>query len=625
MIAKLKSSHPDWSEEDLVAHLIASFNPYELIASLDPNETLGWEVEFDFYKKISNDRFKRLISIKCPTIIRMWKLRPDLMAKKKTGRHDPNYYFSQYNYHLTEHPHTKFNKRLWPDDIDCTAYDNFDTDREIDREGRLLEATKAFLPIVKQNAISLDGIKSELTAYCRALSFFCEIEVKTNPTAPYVRRMAVDLEGSPVLCFEVEKGERFGLRKLDIHRLFKLSGQSEPPITETERHFLERYCCEFFFCELKQKSEFSVQFDALNYERFHQIAAHSAPYSSIHEGVQAVCDAANYVLKTLYEPTAEQLLPLSSVGPLRAYPERHFSISTSNCVNLEGGGLNAWTNLVTDDALRSKVNEWLSGKLTTSFELAVDQQVSMKKIEELLHKAFQNEITRVSDSVYAKRVSTICDVDHDIFGDVIASKLDKSIYGTIDFEDQQAFDIALDREGFWSRMISFAKEGAVSPADSTLKIRDLRTGADVSHRDIGMGISQVLPVLVQAIGSKDELIAIEQPEIHLHPALQAEMGDVFIESAMTRGNRFVLETHSEHLILRILRRIRETTDGTLADGLTPIRPKDVAVLFIEPGENGSKVLELPVTDDGDFAKPWPGGFFAERAEELFGPRDDMAS
>ena len=95
------------------------------------------------------------------------------------------------------------------------------------------------------------------------------------------------------------------------------------------------------------------------------------------------------------------------------------------------------------------------------------------------------------------------------------------------------------------------------------------------------------------------------------------MGDLFIESALgERKNTFLLETHSEHLILRILRRVRETTAGTLLEGSQPVRPEDVSVLYVQPGPNGAEVIELPVTPDGDFDRPWPGGFFAERFKDL---------
>jgi hypothetical protein len=148
----------------------------------------------------------------------------------------------------------------------------------------------------------------------------------------------------------------------------------------------------------------------------------------------------------------------------------------------------------------------------------------------------------------------------------------------------------------------------------------------VSMQDVGVGISQILPVLMTAFGEQDSLVAIEQPEIHIHPKLQAELGDVFIESALgSNRNIFLLETHSEHLILRILRRIRETTEGDRSDWPDAlqkacprgIRPEDVAVLYVEPGEDGAKVIELPVDANGEFTCEWPGGFFEERIKELF--------
>lgn len=141
-------------------------------------------------------------------------------------------------------------------------------------------------------------------------------------------------------------------------------------------------------------------------------------------------------------------------------------------------------------------------------------------------------------------------------------------------------------------------------------------GTLLNHHDLGFGVNQVLPVLVQA-AARNGIICVEQPELHLHPAMQAALGDVFIESALgERKNTFLLETHSEHLVLRILRRVRETTEGKLPEGKTPVRPEDVAVVYVQPGTNGAEVIELPVTPDGDFERPWPGGFFAERFQEL---------
>jgi len=162
-----------------------------------------------------------------------------------------------------------------------------------------------------------------------------------------------------------------------------------------------------------------------------------------------------------------------------------------------------------------------------------------------------------------------------------------------------------------------------------LYLVDKKTKIRSNLVNTGFGFSQILPILAQCSLSSHrgddaalvpDTILIEQPELHVHPALQAELGDTFIRtafSAMGSSSHFLIETHSEHLILRILRRIRETTENRLPKNVPPIKPSDVAVLYVEPGENGSEIIEIPITEDGEFAAPWPHGFFAERAKELF--------
>ena len=123
---------------------------------------------------------------------------------------------------------------------------------------------------------------------------------------------------------------------------------------------------------------------------------------------------------------------------------------------------------------------------------------------------------------------------------------------------------------------------------------------------LGTGISQVLPVIAAAHYQPLDLVSIEQPELHLHPRLQVELGDLFIKASKSRS--FLVETHSEHLVLRLLRRLREN----VAFG------EDISVCYLKRSDEGGAVAELQViTDDGDFEQDWPDGFFDERDEELF--------
>ena len=141
-----------------------------------------------------------------------------------------------------------------------------------------------------------------------------------------------------------------------------------------------------------------------------------------------------------------------------------------------------------------------------------------------------------------------------------------------------------------------------------VQLVDLRSNVILSLEDVGFGISQVLPLLVQLAISKKDLVLIEQPELHLHPAIQAHFGDLLIEgSKESKANQFIIETHSEHLLLRLQRRIRE---GTLSS-------EDLRIYYIDANsEQGSYAQLIELDENGEFITPWPNGFFPERLDEL---------
>jgi len=317
----------------------------------------------------------------------------------------------------------------------------------------------------------------------------------------------------------------------------------------------------------------------------------------------------------------EDIRRLRYLGPPRSYPPRHLAFSQHHDPNWFAGGGYAWDVVRTRGDIRRRVNAWLgdAARLKTPYEVVVRDLLPAgavagelpPKVAKALHDLAASLLGRLHGEMQpdlgalaSELAERLAEVGPEEPGETIP-EVEDIVTATMDSE-------ALAER--WTRELVEARGEALQD----LVLIDKRTGTPVSHRDVGIGVSQVLPVLVSAYASNGLLVAIEQPEIHLHPALQAELGDVFLQSALGgQGNAFLVETHSEHLILRILRRVRETTDVELPEGLPRVRPDDIAVLYVQPGREGAEVIHIPVTPEGEFERPWPEGFFAERAKELF--------
>lgn len=166
----------------------------------------------------------------------------------------------------------------------------------------------------------------------------------------------------------------------------------------------------------------------------------------------------------------------------------------------------------------------------------------------------------------------------------------------------------LDRLGIGHELIVVSLGGSGSELFE-LRLRDRRraNAVEVALTDVGFGVSQILPFIVQCLVDSRRLISIEQPEVHIHPRLQADLGELLAFCiGEPRRHQFLIETHSEHLVLRLQKLVR---NGNL-------RPDDVSVVFVSRGSQGASARRLRLDDDGDFVDEWPGGFFPERLREL---------
>jgi AAA15 family ATPase/GTPase len=263
------------------------------------------------------------------------------------------------------------------------------------------------------------------------------------------------------------------------------------------------------------------------------------------------------------EVLKEELKKYRYLGPIRDIPPRNFEANRSNSSYRWVNGLAAWDVLLKDNTLLNQTNEWLSeNHLNTGYSLYL--------------KIF---------------------IELDLYAEI--KRLLK------EEKNSEALDL-------------LKKEMDHLPVKKRLVLLDEQQNElEVLPQDIGVGISQVIPVVVIALDTKDGIVAIEQPELHIHPAMQVALGDMFINQIKSTETTFLIETHSEHLILRLLRRIREMSEGEDLPENLQLNLDELAVYYIDRKDNKTRITHLRIDKEGEFVDRWPKGFFEERAEELF--------
>ncbi len=139
----------------------------------------------------------------------------------------------------------------------------------------------------------------------------------------------------------------------------------------------------------------------------------------------------------------------------------------------------------------------------------------------------------------------------------------------------------------------------------TVNVRFERVPHDLTH--VGVGVSQVLPILVSSLlAEPDTTLIFEQPELHLHPRVQTLLADFFL-SLTQLGKQCVIETHSEYLINRLRLRVAASVD-------TDPWVKATKIYFVERDQEGSSFREVKVNEYGAIVD-WPEGFFDQSQRE----------
>lgn len=162
-------------------------------------------------------------------------------------------------------------------------------------------------------------------------------------------------------------------------------------------------------------------------------------------------------------------------------------------------------------------------------------------------------------------------------------------------------------DGFSIRSVSNERR------DYEVKVKTIGSENEVDIPDVGVGVSQVLPVVVELFyAPPGSTIIIEQPELHLHPSAQAALADVMIdaihakEEFKSRNIQLIIESHSEHFLRRLQRRLAEEV----------VTPEELSAYFIKYKENHAEMEPLQIDLYGDILN-WPPGFFGDIQNDIY--------
>jgi predicted ATPase len=315
-----------------------------------------------------------------------------------------------------------------------------------------------------------------------------------------------------------------------------------------------------------------------------------------------------HVKRSLWE-LRQTLNSFCYIGPKRRTISRSFDSREIDDYADWGDGTGAWRWLLNADPKSlDLVSSWLrksEGGLGTGLSI---ERLSLLEVDDAILKQLEEAEKQLSDACLPLGQHS----------EQTKHSIDASV----------ALSLLKTLQELLQRNSSEIKEELRHSTAQRLVLRDTATNTVRHPQDLGEGITQVIPILsamarrvADSLQQTESFIAIEQPELHLHPALAARLADIFVMAAACSGHHLncliLIETHSEHLILRILRRIRQTTNGDLPEHVPKLLPDDVSVVWVDNLGKGTTFQRLRIDEQGEFIDRWPRGFFSERAEELY--------
>ncbi len=184
--------------------------------------------------------------------------------------------------------------------------------------------------------------------------------------------------------------------------------------------------------------------------------------------------------------------------------------------------------------------------------------------------------------------------------------------------------VAFGREAGLFSDIKVRRHGAQMSDPFQLQVK-VRSGPHSNIMDVGYGVSQSLPILVNVLEADESgsarrgarpggrMFLLQQPEVHLHPRGQAELATLFVEAYRKNGNHFVIETHSDYIVDRVRLAVRRRQ----------LERDDVSILYFEPKGNAVTIHNLTLDEQGNLQGA-PAGyrdFFMKETDRLLGFAD----